>query len=113
MNNLFCSVSVQVCISACAFGAVRQIRICPIPKFRTEIGLSLSIFSDYIQTSWILVGIPLAAAMRAQFFLYVFAHIYERICVKHTLQYVNGHAETVWLLLFKLSKQMQMDKLTP
>ena len=44
----FRSVSVQVCVSECAFGAVRQIRICPIPKFRTEIGLALSIFSVYI-----------------------------------------------------------------
>ena len=44
----FRSVSVQVCISACALGAVRQIGICPIPKFRTEIGLLLSILSNYI-----------------------------------------------------------------
>ena len=75
----------QVCVRECAFGAVRQIQICPIPKLRTEIGLSLSIFSDYNYLDMIDPLALVLAVMSAQFFLYVFACIYERICACRTV----------------------------
>ena len=58
-----------------------------------------------------MAGIPLAlvlAEMRTQFFLYMFARVYEEsvraeqfLYVKHALQYVNGHAERFCEIILK------------
>ena len=77
----FHSVSVHICISVSAFSAVRQIRICPIPKFRTEIGFTLSV-EIYIHLD---NPVIMLTVMSAQIFLYVFACIYERICACRTV----------------------------